>query len=397
MINIRNTRYSQKEFEDKVRLFGKENYVFLDSYLGMNKKIRCKHIVCGFIFSIKPSYFVYRHRGCPICSSNMKQTTETFKFRVHKLVGNEYSVLSKYANANTKISMKHNICGNIFTVLPTDFVGKAQHRCPVCSKNNFQNKYLRKAEEEYSISKQLKSFQDWLDVVYPNKYLLLSEYINSSTKVKIKHIPCGSIFEITPYNLYYREICKWCSFHKIRIQQPEFIKRIENVCNNDYTFLDKYKGSDIKIRCKHLNCGNVWKVTPHNFIFNHSRCPNCSNPYRGEEYIQRFLLSRSIKFIPQKYFCDLIDKQPLSYDFCLPNKKILIEFQGEQHYRPIEYFGGIDKFAVQNLHDDLKRDYANRNGYKLIEISYKLIKNKSDEDSYTKIKEVLTQKLKELV
>ena len=68
----------------------------------------------------------------------------------------------------------------------------------------------------------------------------------------------------------------------------------------------------------------------------------------------------------------------LPYDFYLPDYNILIEFQGEQHERPIKYFGGEKKFKVQKIHDQLKRDYAIKNNITLLEIWYWDIKNITD-------------------
>lgn len=60
----------------------------------------------------------------------------------------------------------------------------------------------------------------------------------------------------------------------------------------------------------------------------------------------------------------------LSYDFYLPNKNVLIEFQGEQHEQPIEYFGGKEKFKIQQEHDRRKREYAKNHNIDLLEIWY---------------------------
>jgi len=63
----------------------------------------------------------------------------------------------------------------------------------------------------------------------------------------------------------------------------------------------------------------------------------------------------------------------LSYDFGIiqnDNYSVLIECQGIQHYKPVELFGGEKQFEIQQLHDELKREYAKNHGIKLIEIKY---------------------------
>jgi len=75
-------------------------------------------------------------------------------------------------------------------------------------------------------------------------------------------------------------------------------------------------------------------------------------------------------FESQKKFNDLKDKSYLKYDFYLPEKNTLIEFNGKQHYKEIAFFGGRKKFLKQKHHDWLKRKYAIKNNIKLLIIKY---------------------------
>lgn len=92
----------------------------------------------------------------------------------------------------------------------------------------------------------------------------------------------------------------------------------------------------------------------------------------------------------QKRFDDLrgYSDGMLSYDFSV-NKdgKIyaLIECQGQQHYKPVEMFGGEEQFAKQQLHDEIKRDYAKKLNVPLIEIPYTVI-------NYEEVKEILIER-----
>ena len=58
----------------------------------------------------------------------------------------------------------------------------------------------------------------------------------------------------------------------------------------------------------------------------------------------------------------------MHFDFKIKN--ILIEYQGLQHYQPIEHFGGQKAFMIQQKHDQIKRDWAIKHGYREIEIKY---------------------------
>ena len=61
------------------------------------------------------------------------------------------------------------------------------------------------------------------------------------------------------------------------------------------------------------------------------------------------------------------------FDFAVyKNEKLLclIECQGQQHYKPVEYFGGEEQFEKQQIHDNKKREYAKSINAELIEIPY---------------------------
>lgn len=131
------------------------------------------------------------------------------------------------------------------------------------------------------------------------------------------------------------------------------------------------------------DCGEEIIVRSSALLHGYTKSCGCMKSH-GEYYISTYLLSNSINFEKQKKFSDLlgVGGGNLSYDFYLPNHNMLIECQGEQHERPIEYFGGEEQFIIQQEHDRRKREYAKDNGYKLLEISYK---------DYNNIENILTK------
>lgn len=58
------------------------------------------------------------------------------------------------------------------------------------------------------------------------------------------------------------------------------------------------------------------------------------------------------------------------FDFYLPNINTCIEYDGEQHFRPVEYFGGEDAFNRQIIYDNVKNEWCRKNGVNLIRIPY---------------------------
>ena len=84
------------------------------------------------------------------------------------------------------------------------------------------------------------------------------------------------------------------------------------------------------------------------------------------------MVNNSICFSSQYKYDGLVGvgKRQLSYDFYLPDYNLLIEYQGLQHEKPIEWFGGKKHFEIQQEHDKRKREYAEKNNIELLEIWY---------------------------
>lgn len=80
----------------------------------------------------------------------------------------------------------------------------------------------------------------------------------------------------------------------------------------------------------------------------------------------------NIPFVFPKTFNDFkSDKgKPYHFDFYLPKQNVLIEYQGIQHYKPQEIFGGIDSYNNRVRIDNLKKVYTDKKGIKLICIPY---------------------------
>ena len=132
-------------------------------------------------------------------------------------------------------------------------------------------------------------------------------------------------------------------------------------------------GSHIECGFYCNKCDDIFQTTP-NIITTHGLfCPVCNtSKSKGEIVISNILDKNFIQYQSQKTFDNLIGigGGNLSYDFCLPDYNMLIEFQGKQHEEPIDYFGGKEQFECQQEHDRRKRKYAVDHNIKLLEIWY---------------------------
>jgi hypothetical protein len=58
-------------------------------------------------------------------------------------------------------------------------------------------------------------------------------------------------------------------------------------------------------------------------------------------------------------------------DFFIPVLNKAIEFDGIQHFEPVAFFGGVDKFNEVQFSDAYKSNYCNNNSIELLRINYK--------------------------
>lgn len=151
------------------------------------------------------------------------------------------------------------------------------------------------------------------------------------------------------------------------MSHEEYVGKVKQINQNIYV-VEKYINTKTKIlhRCKIDNY--EWPASPEK-ILNGCGCPNC-NRSKGEKMVRLWLGNNKILYTPQKKFDDCVDKRQLPFDFYLDDYNICIEYQGMQHYEPIEYFGGGKALAYTQYHDKLKSNYCESSGIPLICIPY---------------------------
>lgn len=74
-----------------------------------------------------------------------------------------------------------------------------------------------------------------------------------------------------------------------------------------------------------------------------------------------------------QYTAEWLGKQSL--DIYIPSINVAIEYQGRQHYEPVEIFDGENGFKQQQARDLKKKNLCMKNGVKLIEWKYNVLPN----------------------
>lgn len=190
---------------------------------------------------------------------------------------------------------------------------------------------------------------------------------------------CGKVYSVSRDGLVSGKssCCNHCKGEKIRNKAQE---RGLNVWHkgNRFGMLEILESAGIKgnhsyVKCK-CDCGNVINVRVEHLRGNHHgrtiSC-GCASQSSGEIKITQLLEQANIEFQAQYRIKNFNLSSP--FDFAIFNNGVLlglIEYDGEQHFESIEFFGGEEKLKLQQERDERKNKWCKDNNIPLIRIPY---------------------------
>lgn len=164
-----------------------------------------------------------------------------------------------------------------------------------------------------------------------------------------------------------------CAKIQLRVSQSEYKERLERMHGGRLLPISEYKGYKRKVTVRCLDCGKKTTKAAGLFIFYGAGCNYCTNKSNGERDISLMLGAMGLDYKREFSFEDLKRTRNLRFDFAVfkdGDLDFLIEVDGEQHFRPVELFGGVGSFEEQVIKDAMKNAYAEDNGIKLLRVRY---------------------------
>ena len=123
-------------------------------------------------------------------------------------------------------------------------------------------------------------------------------------------------------------------------------------------------------RCK-CDCGNEIITTSTYLLTGQTNSCGCLLSYYNS-YIQKLLDKMEIEYIPE--YPTYVDNVRYRFDFYLPEYNLMIEYDGEQHYKPMRYNSNEEKnisdFYKRQERDNIKTKYCSDNNINLLRIPY---------------------------
>ena len=355
---------TQKEAEGKV--FNKceeRNYTLIKPFVYKNNRIKI-YLKCnkdGHEWNISYYRLINTNSGCPRCAGQVLYKEEIDDNINKKLKKINASLIESfvYKNIYSRPKLKCNTNGHEWTPTYHELV-KGGNGCPKCAGKN-----LSKKETDDKIDKRLKEIN--ASLIEPFIYL------NNKSKLKLRCNIDGHEWYIQYYNLINNNKgCAKCA-GILKITQEEAEEKVLEQCKimnyilvKPFTYLTT-QTTKIILKCN--KCGHMWNVTYNNFIQHKSGCPKC-NISKGEHEIEKILKIKNISYTTQKIFEKCKDITYLKFDFYLPKHNLCIEFDGIQHFKPIEFFGGEKTLKLQQKRDKIKNQYCTENNIDLIRIPY---------------------------
>lgn len=426
-------RKTNNEFTKEVYELVGDEYVFLEEYVNNYTKILCKHIKCGHEYYAQPNNFLNGKR-CPNCYGIKKLTYKEVKYFIETESNSGCKLLSKkYKNSTERLLLKCK-CGNDFKTTFDQFKHQSKRQCNDCGfKINAQKRSIsydkvksfieiesssgckllsKKYTNAHSnlkikckcgrffqttyntfrlsnkrqcdtctndqLSKKYSKGNEWfLNEVrerFGTDYLVLGEYINAKTKVKIKHLSCGYVWDVWADHFLNSNGCIACSGYKKKTTN-DFKLNVHELNGDEYSVTSKYVNAHTSIKMHHNLCGNSFYIKPNTFLSLGNGCPYCKTKSKGEKLISDILDKYSICYEVQYSFDDCRNERVLLFDFYLPDYNLLIEYDGEHHFSPVDFAGKGEEWAKELFgytqhNDQIKSQYCKDNNIPLLRIPY---------------------------
>jgi len=172
--------------------------------------------------------------------------------------------------------------------------------------------------------------------LYKDEYTVSGKYINTDTKILMKHNKCDNTWMSTPYDfLGKKSHCPECAklnLSKLKTKSSvQYKKEVFDLVGDEYTVLGEYTANNKSILMKHNKCGREYTVRPINFLRKEgNRCFDCTLIKSNKQY--------------KKEVFDLVgDEYTVLGEYKTTKIKILMRHDicgYEYRVRPMEFLSG---------------------------------------------------------
>ena len=289
--------------------------------------------------------------GCPACYGTKKRTKEEFVEEARKIHGDRYDYSGvEYINNKTPVCIICPEHGEFWQKPENHLVAK--QGCPKC--------YHKRAGDTLRMTTE--SFIARAREIHGDKYDYSKVvYVNNRTKVCIVCPIHGEFWQKPVNHINKKQGCPKCCPNP-KTTTEAFIEKSRSVHGGRYDYSKAVYKNNITPVC--IICpehGEFWQK-PMNHLAG-CGCPECGLDRSKQETKLYNVLSEQYN-CERHYKNDILGRQHI--DIYLKDFNIAVEYQGEQHFRPVEKWGGKEYFEKQVKRDKTKNRICEENGILLL-------------------------------
>ena len=281
-------------------------------------------------------------------------------------------LIGEYVSLKNKTEFKCKSCDSVrITSFYNLLNSTRRHGCIYCEKRkkNRRERSRTKPHEQY-----IKEVYDvWGDLVE-----IIGQYDGANNKIKTKCNICELIWNPEAKALLKKHGCPKCGHKKNRSatvkKQEDYVAEVNEKHNKRLLVIGTYTAGKNRIEIKCNMCQHEWMPVARNILKGRG-CPKC-NLNKGETLINNILIDLGLNFKQQFTIENL--KTPNNgvpiFDFAIFDEnndlKLIIEYDGLQHFKPVKAWGGEKRFIEQQKIDNFKNEYCMKNNIRLLRIKY---------------------------
>ncbi len=291
-------------------------------------------------------------------------TQEVYKQRCSEY---GFTPISPYVSIHSKIEVmcnKHEV--KFITTL--DQIKRC--KCPKCYEEN-NNRRIN----------NIKLTNDVIDSRLIGRDMKrIGDVCGRHTKIEWECLKCGNIWMQTPGNVIHKSNptgCPKCN-GGVSDNKDIFLQKIKD--REDLCMIGDYNSSQSKTLFKCIKCDTEWLAKPANILNLGRGCPCCK--FKSEKLVGDIL----IKYGYNAQHSVHINSGSKKYiiDWLITDKNVFIEYNGEQHYKPVKFGGmsnkvAMEKFEEQKIRDESLRTYCKNKSIHLLEIDGRIYNHRNKE------------------
>lgn len=322
-------------------------------------------------FEQRLSDHIHSKAGCIQCSGRKFRNTANFIEDAKNLHGDLYDYSKfEYINNRKKSIIICKRCG--CELFMTPFNHLQGNGCKKCNIKKYSDN--RRHTNSMFIEKAKK--------IHGNRYDYSKIfYRGSDEKVTIICEEHGEFYQ-SPSNHLSGHGCFKCMRKVLELKNRKSIPELLCELNEKYenilhdikivdTNREKYDLSKIMVSYV-CNIHGRRESPATRLLYGISNCDLC-NKSSGEVLIDKELKKHKLNFITEYSFDDCKNPKTdnkLYFDFYILDKNKCIEFDGQQHFIPVKYFGGEEGLKNSQYRDSIKNQYCLEHNIPLLRIRY---------------------------